>query len=156
MARKMSRIELTAGSIIVSVFFNAGESETAKGWLEKKVKKGVFKVTVAGRELVAAAPLAPVDLPEDTAAGTRPGISDTTSVAVPFSVGTAVEVYSKSSKGWFPGKVTDVDDKMVKCEYLNAGGKTMQKQLLVDSPDLRLLPGGDSQVNEAVEPDEDE
>ena len=149
-ASSVSRIELTAGSIIVSVFFIAGASENAKSYLEKKVLKGTFKVMVRGAELVAQLPSAPVDLPEETAAGTKPSISDTKSVAVPFSVGAAVEVYSKSSKGWFPGKVTEVDvaSKMVKCEYTNAAGKTMQKQLLFDSPDVRLM------VDVGLEPEE--
>jgi hypothetical protein len=140
------------------VFFKADPSELAKSYLEKKVEKGTFKVTFAGRALVAAPPTTTLCtlviyvllcsgwfLPPRRHAHAQLWLSDcdspvqcdalrlpvlhcihhtthavwlrrkrqtmhhTQSAAVPFRVGTEVEVYSKSSQGWFLGRVTDTN-----------------------------------------------
>ena len=52
-----------------------------------------------------------------------------------------VEVYSKSAAVWCTGEVQTVDTmlKTVKVEYKNDKGAMMQKVLMMDSPDLKLL-----------------
>jgi hypothetical protein len=61
--------------------------------------------------------------------------------SIEFKVRDRVEIYSKSQQGWCEGKITEVDPAAgtVKVEYRTTAGSLMQKVVMDDSPDLRLV-----------------